>query len=154
MSAAFWLWQGTRRSDGLYVVSHLEVRRASCYRIFSSQNRSTVIFFVTLLHGLTPKLGVYVMNVSCACYHAPWFIFLTPRFTGPQRVQDCDPAFCRDHGCAFFVSFGGMRLTDRTGWVVLSGHTRVADPHANFRNAFAGSSHSGNDVSENDVTPA
>lgn len=113
MGAAFWLWQGTRRSDGLYVVSHLEVRRASCYRKFSSQNRSTVIFFVTLLHGLTPKLGVYVMNVSCARYHAPRFIFLTPRFTGPQRVQDCDPGFCRDHGCAFFVSFGGMRLTDK-----------------------------------------
>ena len=34
-----------------------------------------------------------------------------------------------------------------TGWVVLSGHTRVADPHANFRNAFQGSSKSGNDVS-------
>ncbi|KAH9932865.1 amino acid transporter [Fomitopsis serialis] len=28
------------------------------------------------------------------------------------------------------------------GWVVLSGHTAVADPHTNFRNAFAGSSHS------------
>ncbi|KAI5116554.1 hypothetical protein M0805_007562 [Coniferiporia weirii] len=32
-----------------------------------------------------------------------------------------------------------------TGWVVLGGHTRVQDPHANFRNAFAGSSHSGSD---------
>lgn len=34
-----------------------------------------------------------------------------------------------------------------TGWVVLSGHTRIQDPHANFRDAFAGSSHSSNDVS-------
>jgi solute carrier family 7 (L-type amino acid transporter), member 9/15 len=34
-----------------------------------------------------------------------------------------------------------------SGWVVLSGKTRVADPHANFRNAFAGSSTSSNDVS-------
>lgn len=33
-----------------------------------------------------------------------------------------------------------------TGWVVLSGKTRVADPHYNFRNAFAGSSTSSNDV--------
>ena len=33
------------------------------------------------------------------------------------------------------------------GWAVLSGKTRVRDPHANFRNAFAGSSHSSNDVS-------
>ena len=33
-----------------------------------------------------------------------------------------------------------------TGWVVLSGRTHIQDPHANFRNAFAGSSHSSNDV--------
>ncbi|KAG2142409.1 amino acid transporter [Suillus clintonianus] len=32
-----------------------------------------------------------------------------------------------------------------SGWVVLSGKTRVADPHYNFRNAFAGSSQSSND---------
>lgn len=32
-----------------------------------------------------------------------------------------------------------------TGWVVLSGKTRIADPHYNFRNAFAGSSTSSND---------
>ncbi|KAG1788728.1 amino acid transporter [Suillus plorans] len=32
-----------------------------------------------------------------------------------------------------------------TGWVVLSGKTSVADPHYNFRNAFAGSSTSSND---------
>jgi len=32
------------------------------------------------------------------------------------------------------------------GWVVLAGGTRIKDPHANFRNSFAGSSHSGNDV--------
>lgn len=32
-----------------------------------------------------------------------------------------------------------------TGWVVLGGHVKsVPDPHASFRNAFAGSSHSGN----------
>ncbi|KAJ7069425.1 amino acid transporter [Mycena amicta] len=32
-----------------------------------------------------------------------------------------------------------------TGWVVLSGKTHIQDPHVNFRNAFEGSSHSGND---------
>ncbi|KAL4261026.1 Cellular Amino Acid Transporter [Pleurotus pulmonarius] len=32
-----------------------------------------------------------------------------------------------------------------SGWVVLSGHTRVQEPHANFRDAFAGSSHSSGD---------
>ncbi|KAF6754530.1 high affinity methionine permease [Ephemerocybe angulata] len=31
-----------------------------------------------------------------------------------------------------------------TGLVVLGGHTRVEDPHANFRNAFAGTSSNGN----------
>ncbi|KAH9061837.1 amino acid transporter, partial [Lactarius deliciosus] len=33
-----------------------------------------------------------------------------------------------------------------TGWVVLSGKTRVQDPHVNFRHAFAGSSTSSNDL--------
>jgi len=32
-----------------------------------------------------------------------------------------------------------------TGWAVLGGKTRVRNPHANFQNAFAGSSHSSND---------
>ncbi|KAH9012555.1 amino acid transporter [Lactarius hengduanensis] len=32
-----------------------------------------------------------------------------------------------------------------TGWVVLSGKTRVQDPHVNFRHAFAGSSTNSND---------
>ncbi|KAG1845215.1 amino acid permease-domain-containing protein [Suillus tomentosus] len=32
-----------------------------------------------------------------------------------------------------------------TGWVVLSGKTRVVDPYCNFRNAFSGSSTSSND---------
>ncbi|THG96884.1 hypothetical protein EW145_g7702 [Phellinidium pouzarii] len=31
------------------------------------------------------------------------------------------------------------------GWVVLGGHTRIQNPHANFHNAFAGSSHSSSD---------
>ncbi|KAJ3555599.1 hypothetical protein NM688_g2484 [Phlebia brevispora] len=32
-----------------------------------------------------------------------------------------------------------------TGWAVLAGHTKITDPHVNFRNAFADSSHSSND---------
>jgi len=31
-----------------------------------------------------------------------------------------------------------------TGFVVLGGHTRVKDPHANFKNAFEGTSSNGN----------
>ncbi|KAL4079817.1 amino acid transporter [Scleroderma citrinum] len=67
-----------------------------------------VIFFVTLLHGITPRTGVYVMN------------FLT----------------------VFKIAI--LLLVVVSGWVVLSGKTSVEDPHANFRDAFAGSSHSSN----------
>lgn len=34
-----------------------------------------------------------------------------------------------------------------TGLVVLGGHTRVEDPRANFRNAFAGTTSNGNGLS-------
>ncbi|RPD60338.1 hypothetical protein L226DRAFT_469430, partial [Lentinus tigrinus ALCF2SS1-7] len=68
-----------------------------------------VIVFATLLHGLAPRLGVYVMNALSL-----FKVFLL-----------------------LFVVV--------TGWVVLSGRTHIKDPHVNFRNAFAGSSHSGND---------
>ncbi|KAG1853843.1 amino acid transporter [Suillus tomentosus] len=68
-----------------------------------------VIFFVTLLHGLTPKTGVLIMNLL-SIFKILILIFVVI-----------------------------------TGWVVLSGKTRVADPHYNFRNAFAGSSTSSSD---------
>lgn len=68
-----------------------------------------VIFFVTLLHGLTPKTGVLIMN-TLSIFKIAILLFVVV-----------------------------------TGWVVLSGKTRVADPHYNFRNAFAGSSTSSND---------
>ncbi|KAI1787977.1 high affinity methionine permease [Ganoderma leucocontextum] len=68
-----------------------------------------VIAFVTLLHGLTPRLGVWVMN-----------------------------------GLSVF-KIGILVFIVVTGWAVLAGHTSIQDPHANFRDAFAGSSHSSND---------
>ncbi|KAJ7755092.1 high affinity methionine permease [Mycena olivaceomarginata] len=68
-----------------------------------------VMIFITLLHGLTPRLGVLVMNVLSI----------------------------------FKIAI--LLLVVVTGWVVLSGKTHIQDPHANFRNAFAGSSQSGND---------
>ncbi|KAI0685729.1 amino acid transporter [Cytidiella melzeri] len=68
-----------------------------------------VIFAVTMLHGFTPRLGVYVMN-----------------FLSVFKIV-----------ILLFVVV--------TGWVVLSGHTSIKDPHVNFKNAFAGSSHSSND---------
>ncbi|KAI0287365.1 amino acid transporter [Russula brevipes] len=74
-----------------------------------------VIFFTVFLHGFAPRLGVYVMNVS--------------RTFIPHTI--CSRAICL--------------IYPSLGWVVLSGKTRVKDPHVNFRHAFAGSSHSGND---------
>ncbi|OBZ67883.1 High-affinity methionine permease [Grifola frondosa] len=68
-----------------------------------------VIFFVTVLHGLTPRVGIYLMN-ALSIFKTVILLFVVV-----------------------------------TGWVVLSGHTHIKDPHANFRNAFAGSSHSSND---------
>ncbi|KAI0685067.1 amino acid transporter [Cerioporus squamosus] len=68
-----------------------------------------VIGFVTLLHGLTPRLGVYVMN-GLSLFKIIILVFIVI-----------------------------------TGWVVLSGRTHIQDPHANFRDAFAGSSNSSND---------
>jgi len=68
-----------------------------------------VIGFVTLIHGLTPRLGLWLMNALSV-----FKIFIL-----------------------LFVIV--------TGWVVLGGGTRVQNPHHNFHNAFAGSSHSSND---------
>ncbi|OAX33011.1 amino acid transporter [Rhizopogon vinicolor AM-OR11-026] len=68
-----------------------------------------VIFFVTLLHGLTPKTGILLMNVL-SIFKIILLLFVVI-----------------------------------SGWVVLSGKTRVTDPYVNFRNAFAGSSTSSND---------
>ncbi|KAH0830176.1 amino acid transporter [Lanmaoa asiatica] len=68
-----------------------------------------VIVFVTLLHGLTPRTGVYIMNLL-TIFKIAILIFIVI-----------------------------------TGWVVLSGKTHIANPHANFVNAFAGSSHSSGD---------
>ncbi|KAH9836157.1 high affinity methionine permease [Rhodofomes roseus] len=68
-----------------------------------------VIFAVTLLHGFTPRTGIWLMNIL-SVFKIVILIFVVI-----------------------------------AGWVVLSGRTHIADPHANFRNAFAGSSHSSYD---------
>ncbi|KAI0317437.1 high affinity methionine permease [Amylostereum chailletii] len=68
-----------------------------------------VIFFVGLLHGFAPRLGILLMN-TLSMIKVVILLFIVV-----------------------------------SGWVVLGGHTRVKDPHANFRDAFAGSSTSGND---------
>ena len=86
-----------------------------------------MIFFVTLLHGLTPRLGVYVMNVSN--------LLSSFEHASEDTVQGLS-----------VIKIIILVFVVITGWVVLSGRTRIADPHVNFRNAFAGSSHSSNDV--------
>ncbi|KAH8104173.1 amino acid transporter [Phellopilus nigrolimitatus] len=68
-----------------------------------------VIFFVTIAHGFTPRIGLFLTNALSV-----FKIFIL-----------------------VFVIV--------TGWVVLGGHTSIKDPHANFRNAFAGSSQSSSD---------
>ncbi|KIK21107.1 hypothetical protein PISMIDRAFT_29970 [Pisolithus microcarpus 441] len=67
-----------------------------------------VIFFVTILHGLTPQTGVRLMNILTV-FKIAILVFIVV-----------------------------------SGWVVLSGKTSVKDPHANFHNAFVGSSTSSN----------
>ncbi|EJD08041.1 high affinity methionine permease [Fomitiporia mediterranea MF3/22] len=68
-----------------------------------------VITFVTLIHGFTPKAGLWLMNALSV-----FKVFIL----------------------AFIIV---------TGWVVLGGKTRITDPHRNFVDAFAGSSHSSGD---------
>ncbi|KAH8112502.1 high affinity methionine permease [Phellopilus nigrolimitatus] len=68
-----------------------------------------VIVFVTIAHGFTPRIGLFLTNALSV-----FKIFIL----------------------VFIIV---------TGWVVLGGHTSIKDPHANFRNAFAGSSHSSSD---------
>ncbi|EGO04068.1 hypothetical protein SERLA73DRAFT_102414 [Serpula lacrymans var. lacrymans S7.3] len=93
---------------------------SACHAILVSANQDAgrwtergialgVIFFVTIIHGLIPRTGVFIMN-ALSVFKIVILLFVVI-----------------------------------TGWVVLSGKTRVADPHANFRNAFAGSSQSSND---------
>ena len=59
------LLRDTMRLAGSLAVSRSEV---GCYQLgpvlYKTDVNLSVIGFVTLLHGLTPRLGVYVMNVS------------------------------------------------------------------------------------------
>ncbi|KAG1775504.1 amino acid/polyamine transporter I [Suillus placidus] len=85
-----------------------------------------VIFFVTLLHGLAPKTGVLIMNVCKLSFYTIVIFNIFPSVT--LDLQDRILLFVVGHRR-----------------VVLSGKTRIVDPHYNFRDAFAGSSTSSND---------
>ena len=91
-----------------------------------------MIVFVTLLHGLTPRIGVYIMNVRIYLY--PFFGLCLPSNDTLSQLLTIFKIVI-----LIFVVIAG--------WVVLSGKTHIANPQANFTNAFAGSSHSGGDAS-------
>jgi len=58
-----------------------------------------VILFATILHGLTPKLGVLVMNASISRSLIRGYDYpLTHRvLIVPQRLQTCHSSFHRYH---------------------------------------------------------
>ncbi|KAJ7274122.1 amino acid transporter [Mycena rebaudengoi] len=66
-------------------------------------------FLLGMLHGFTPRLGIFVMNALS------------------------------------MFKIGILLFIVITGWIVLGGKTHIEDPLLNFRDAFAGSSHSSND---------
>jgi len=83
-----------------------------------------------------------------------FFCYSSPRFDAPHWCI-CDER--KDHFTLFvyelilkqlltIFKIMILLLVVISGWVVLSGKTSVKDPYANFRDAFGGSSHSGNDV--------
>ncbi|KAF9449421.1 amino acid transporter [Macrolepiota fuliginosa MF-IS2] len=81
-----------------------------------------VIFFVTFLHGFAPRVGVHLMNVS-------------------PRVHDTVESPTTDlDQCLSLFKIAILIFIVISGWAVLSGKTDIADPHANFQHAFAGSS--------------
>lgn len=88
------------------------------------------------------------MNVGC-----PFTLsYRTLIMSSPSRDFPCSKlSYC--YSLSYLAGFLS-RLNTRydalmnhyEGWVVLSGRTHIQNPHANFHNAFAGSSHSSNDV--------
>ena len=87
-----------------------------------------VVVFATVVHGLTPKLGIWLMNASTRQLFS----------LRSCLIDVCQALSVFKIVILLFISF--------TGWAVLAGKTPVQDPHANFRDVFAGSSRSSNDV--------
>ncbi|KAH0830171.1 amino acid permease-domain-containing protein [Lanmaoa asiatica] len=87
-----------------------------------------VIVFATVLHAFTPRTGVYLMNVGSS-----------------HTFGLCIPSNDIVSQLLSIFKIVILIFIVITGWVVLSGKTHIANPHANFVNAFAGSSHSSGD---------
>ncbi|SRR6266404_1694389 len=108
------------------------------------QNLIPAICFVVSLHGFTPRLGVYVMNVSKTFYPPFEEIFIL--YQALTLFKTVVLLLIVVTGMASYLSGRAINITSGLGWIVLSGKTRVKDPHVNFHHAFAGSSNSGHDV--------
>ena len=96
-----------------------------------------------LWHILTSQTS-HLLRDSTSWLHA------SPRSMAQQRLwyfQDRYLALCRRIRCVVSL-YRHWERADLAllGWVVLGKHTKIEDPGLNFRDAFAGSSHSGNDV--------
>ena len=80
---------------------HWEASRILRYDVTCAINLSGIVIgFVTVLHGLTPRLGVWVMNVSCGgC--ALYRISDTRPVIGLEPFQDIHPHLRRRYwlGC-------------------------------------------------------
>jgi hypothetical protein len=140
------LWLVKLLADGPFEELVLEV----CY-IVGPLNLSItfpVIVFVTVLHGFTPRIGVWFMNVRSILSPSP--MITNSLLQGLSVFKIVILLFVVVAGERICIIVNILRVIsdyDTSGWAVLAGNTSVQDPHANFRNSFAGSSHSGNDVS-------
>ena len=138
-----------RTHAGGSVESPLQVGLILTASMFISDTnlKISVIGFVTLIHGLTPRFGVYLMNVRHILCCGVVDVCHSDVFpTELDHVQNHGSTLHGNHRCVYCLISRTVADEDNTGWVVLSGHTKIQDPHQNFRNAFAGSSHSSSDV--------
>lgn len=80
------------------------------------------------MHGFTPRFGVRLMNVIS--------IF---KVSDGDLALRCSPVANLDVLPQIII----LLIVVVSGWVVLAGGVKsIPDPHRNFRNGFAGSSHS------------
>ncbi|KAI1177620.1 high-affinity methionine permease [Nemania sp. FL0916] len=103
---------------------------------FSSSNAIVLSNYLWALAHTTPTdwqvkgvaIAAYTLAVICVIAHNKYSLWAT-NIIGVVKIITL-----------VFISI--------TGFVVLGGHvSRVPDPHANFRNAFAGTTNNGNDLS-------
>ncbi|KAG9318050.1 amino acid transporter [Chiua virens] len=101
---------GFEASGCIVFASNIDVSAGTVATTWSERGIAVgAISLVVLIHGLTPRIGVYIMNLL-SIFKIIILLFVVI-----------------------------------TGWVVLSGSSRIVDPGANFNDTFTGSSHNGSD---------